>query len=74
LVNAELDALCDSPNGILQIHVVGRNGVPLGFEASTGDGESISTMVHLSADQAEAVAVDLLEQAHALREDDDADQ
>lgn len=74
LVNAELDALCDNPNGIIETHVVGRGGIPLGFEVSTDDDESVGTLVHLSAEQAEALAVDLLEQAHAAREDDDADQ
>lgn len=74
LVNAELDALCDNPNGIIQTHVVGRGGMPLGFEVSTDDDESVGTLVHLSAEQAEALAIDLLEQAHAAREDDDADQ
>lgn len=73
LVNAELDALCDNPNGIVQTHVVGRGGVPLGFEVSTDDDESVGTLVHLSAEQAEALAVDLLEQAHAAREVDDGD-
>jgi len=67
LVNAELDALCDNPNGIVQTHVVGHGGIPLGFEVSTGDDESVGTLVHLSAEQAEALAVDLLEQAHAQR-------
>jgi hypothetical protein len=74
LVNAELDALCDNPNGIIQTHVVGRGGIPLGFEVSTDNDESVGTLVHLSAEQAEALAVDLLEQAHATREDNNADQ
>lgn len=74
LVNAEFDTLCDNPNGIIQTHVVGRGGIPLGFEVSTDDDESVGTLVHLSAKQAEALAVDLLEQAHAAREEDDADQ
>lgn len=73
-MNAELDALCDNPNGIIETHVVGRGGIPLGFEVSTDDDESVGTLVNLSAEQAEALAVDLLEQAHAAREDDDADQ
>jgi hypothetical protein len=74
LVNAELDALCDNPNGIVQTHVVGRGGVPLGFEVSTDDDESVGTLVHLSVEQAEALAVDLLEQAHAARREEDANQ
>jgi hypothetical protein len=74
LVNAELDALCDNPNGIIQTHVVGRGGIPLGFEVSTDNDESVGTLVHLSAEQAEALAVDLLEQAHTTREDNNADQ
>jgi hypothetical protein len=74
LVNAELDALYDNPNGIIQTHVVGRGGIPLGFEVSTDNDESVGTLVHLSAEQAEALAVDLLEQAHATREDNNADQ
>ena len=72
LVNAELDALCDDPNGIVQTHAISQSGVPLGFEVSTDDDESVGTLVHLSAEQAEALAVDLLEQAHAVREGDDA--
>lgn len=74
LVNAELDALCDNPNGIIQTHVVDRGGIPLGFEVSTDDDDGVGTLVHLSAEQAEALAVDLLEQAHAAREDNNADQ
>lgn len=73
LVNAELDALCEEPNGTAETYSVGRGSVPLGFEVST-DEESVGTLVHLSADQAEALAVDLLEHAHAAREGDDADQ
>jgi hypothetical protein len=71
LVNAELDALCEEPTGTVEIYSVGRGGVPLGFEVSTDDDESVGTLVHLSAEQAEALAVDLLEQAHAAREDAD---
>ena len=74
LVNAELDALCEEPSGTIETYSVGRHGVPLGFEVSTDDNESVGTLVHLSAEQAEALAVDLLEQAHAAREGDDADQ
>jgi hypothetical protein len=74
LVNAELDALCEEPTGTVETYSVGRGGVPLGFEVSTDNDESVGTLVHLSAEQAEALAVDLLEQAHAAREDDDADQ
>jgi hypothetical protein len=71
LVNAELDALCEEPTGTVETYSVGRGGVPLGFEVSTDDDESVGTLVHLSAEQAEALAVDLLEQAHAAREDAD---
>ena len=74
LVNAELDALCEEPGGTIETYTVGRHGVPLDFEVSTDDNESVGTLVHLSAEQAEALAVDLLEQAHAAREGDDADQ
>jgi hypothetical protein len=74
LVNAELDVLCEEPTGTVETYSVGRGGVPLGSEVSTDDDESVGTLVHLSAEQAEALAVDLLEQAHAAREDDDADQ
>lgn len=70
LVNAEIDALCDNPNGALNTYPVDWRGIPLGFEVSTDDRESIGTMVHLSAEQAEGLAVDLLEQAHAMREED----
>lgn len=74
LVNAELDALCEEPSGTVETYSVGRHGVPLGFGVSTDDNESVGTLVHLSAGQAEALAIDLLEQAHAAREGDDADQ
>jgi hypothetical protein len=74
LVNAELDALCEEPTGTVETYSVGRGGVPLGFEVSTDDNKSVGTLVHLSAKQAEALAVDLLEQAHTAKEDDDADQ
>lgn len=70
LVNAELDALCDNPNGALNTWPVDHRGIPLGFEVSTDGRESIGTMVHLSAEQAEALAVDLLEQSHAMREEE----
>ncbi len=73
-MNAELDALCDNPNGIIQSHVVGHCGIPLGFEVSTDNDKSVGTLVDLSTEQAEALTVDLLEQAHAARESDDADQ
>jgi hypothetical protein len=71
LLNAELDALCEDPGGTVETYSVGRNGIPLGFEVSTDDDESVGTLVHLSADQAEALAVDLLEQAHAAREENE---
>lgn len=71
LLNAELDALCEEPIGVVETLPVGRSGIPLGFEVSTGDDESVETLVHLSAEQAEALAVDLLEQAHAARETTD---
>lgn len=74
LVNAELDALCEEPSGTVETYSVGRGGVPLGFEVTTNDNKSVGTLVHLSAEQAEALAVDLLEQAHAAREVGDADQ
>lgn len=74
LMNAELDTLCEEPTGTVEAYSVGRGGVPLGFEVSTDDNDSVGTLVHLSAEQVEALAVDLLEQAHAAREGDDADQ
>jgi hypothetical protein len=67
LVNAQLDTLCDNPNGLVETFTVSSDGVPLGFEVTTESEESIGTLVHLSAEQAEALAVDLLEQAHAMR-------
>lgn len=51
---------------------VSQNEVPLGFAVSTDNDESIETLVHLNPAQAEALAVDLLAQAHAAREEDDA--
>jgi hypothetical protein len=74
LVNAELDALCEEPTGVVETLSVDPNGIPLGFNVSTDNGESLGALVHLSAEQAEALAVDLLEQAHAAREDGDADR
>lgn len=71
LINVEIDSLCDDPNGIIQTYANGRGGVPLGFEVDTDEEEFIGTLVHLSAEQAEALVVDLLEQAHALREEND---
>ncbi|WP_130170651.1 hypothetical protein [Natrinema altunense] len=58
LGNAELDALCEVPSGIVETDSVSRGGVPLSFEGSTNDDESVGTSVHLSAEQAEALAVD----------------
>lgn len=72
LLHVEIDSLCDEPNGVIHTYANDRNGIPLGFEVSTDEEESVGTLVHLSAEQAEALAVDLLEQAHALREGDDA--
>lgn len=74
LVNVELDALCKELSGTIETYSVGMHGVPLGFEVSTHDDESVGTLVHFSAEQAEALAVNLLEQTHAARKGDDADQ
>jgi hypothetical protein len=74
LVNAQLDTLCDNPNGLVETFTVSSDGVPLGFEVTTESEESIGTLVHLSAEQAEALAVDLLEQAHAMREESTSKQ
>lgn len=74
LVNAELDTLCEEPGGTVETYSVRSSGISLGFEVSTDSGESVGTLVHLSAEQAEALPVDLLEQAHAEREVADADQ
>ncbi len=71
LLNAELDALCEKPLGVVETLPVGRSGIPLGFEVSTDDDESVGTLVHLTVEQAEALAVDLLEQAHVARETND---
>lgn len=67
LVNAELDALCEEPSGTIETYPTRGDGVPLGFEVTTDDDASVGGAVHLSAEQAEALAVDLLEQAHAAR-------
>lgn len=74
LVNAQLDTLCDNPNGLVETFTVSTDGIPLGFEVTTESEESIGTLVHLSAEQAEALAVDLLEQAHAMREETSSNQ
>ncbi|ELY85788.1 hypothetical protein [Natrinema altunense] len=55
LGNAELDALCEVPSGIVETDSVSRGGVPLSFEVSTNDDESVGTPIHLSAEQAEAL-------------------
>lgn len=72
LLNADLDALCDHPSGTIETLPIKQNEVPLEFAVSTDDDESIETLVYLTPDQAEALAVDLLEQARAAREDNDA--
>lgn len=74
LVNAQLDTLCDNPNGLVETFTVSSDGIPLGFEVTTESEESIGTLVHLSAEQAEGLAVDLLEQAHAMREETSSNQ
>lgn len=74
LVNAQLDTLCDNPNGLVETFTVSTDGIPLGFEVTTESEESIGTLVHLSAEQAEALAVDLLEQAHAMRAESTSNQ
>jgi len=70
LVNAELDALCDQPSGRVETFASREDTIPLGFEVSTDGDESVGTLVHLSAEQAEGLAVDLLEQVHAVRGDE----
>ena len=72
-LDADLGALCDTPNGVVQTHGDVHRGVALGFEVSTND-ESVGTLVQLSGEQAEALAVDLLEQAHAASGGDNVDQ
>jgi hypothetical protein len=71
LINAELDALSEAPGGTVETYATATHGVPLGFEVSTDGNESVGTLVHLTAEQAEALAVDLLEQAHAARDEQD---
>ena len=71
LVNADLGMLSDDLNGVIDTYTVTSDGIPFGFEVHSEDGKSVGTLVHLSAEQAEAVAVDLLEQAHAMRGDAD---
>jgi hypothetical protein len=44
VVNAELDALCDNSNGIIETHVVGRGGIPLGFEVSTANDDILESV------------------------------
>lgn len=72
LINAELDALSDNPDGAVEVYSVDGDGVPLAFEVSTPEGERIGNLVHLSPADCEALAVDLLEQAHAAREHADS--
>jgi hypothetical protein len=71
LLNAELDSLCGEPVGVVETLAVGRNGISLGFEISTNEHEPIGTLVSLKAEQTEALAVELIEQAHAARETKD---
>jgi hypothetical protein len=67
LLDAQIDELCEDPTAVLQTNAVGRSGIPIDFHMSTDNDESIGVLGHLSPDQAEALAVDLLEQAHAAR-------
>jgi len=71
LVNADLSTLCENLTGSVDTYTVTSDGIPLGFEVQSENDKSVGTLVHLSAEQAEAIAVDLLEQAHALRGDAD---
>lgn len=65
-LNSEPDTLSDRPRGTIGIYKVDADGVPLIFEFNTHD--SPGTLVHLSTEQAEGLAIDLLVKAHALRE------
>lgn len=67
LVNAELGGHREELGGMIETLPVRDDGVPIDVQVTTEDDESIGALVHLSPDQAEALAVDLLEQAHAAR-------
>lgn len=70
VLGVEIDTVYDDPDGSIETYHCDGNAVPLASTVS-GDPDKnhhLGTLVHLSADQAEALAVDLLEQAHAARQ------
>jgi hypothetical protein len=73
VLGVEIDTVCDDPGGSIETYHCAGDSVPVASTV-TGDpdrDENLGTLVHLSADQAEALAVDLLEQAHAARQNTD---
>lgn len=73
LFYAELDAADPNPSATVQTTPLTNSRVPIDVRVETDDGDSISGLVHLSPDQTEALAVDLLEQALAARATESAD-
>jgi len=67
----ELDALDTALSGSVETFPVTGPNVPLSIEIGAGEDVSVSTMVHLTPDDAEALAVDLLGQASDARDDDE---
>lgn len=74
LVSAQLDTSCNNPNGLVETFTVSSDRIPLGSEVTIKSEESIGTLVHLSAEQAEALAVDMLEQVHTMRDEAPSNQ
>ena len=71
LVYAELDAISKNLTGRVFTTPVDARGIPLHFTIETGEDITVGGYIHLSAEQAEGLAVDLLEQVQALEEFED---
>lgn len=61
-----IDALYEVPSGTVETYRVDYGGVPFGFEVSTDATGFVRTRMKISAEQAEVLAVDLLEQVRAV--------
>lgn len=68
LIHAELDAVDQDLSGSVEACTVRDPTVPLSVQVESDLGVETGLFVHLSPDDAERLAVDLLEQPHAARE------